>query len=112
MSQGEPGGRPLYAISVAAELSGVPVPTLRLFEQHGLVRPARTSGGTRRYSEDDVRVVREINDLVRSGIPLTAVERIIALTERNDDLTTRIAELTEANADLRRSGRDQASPGE
>ena len=47
-------GRGVYSISVAAELSGIPVQSLRLYEQRGLLTPARTAGGTRRYSDDDL----------------------------------------------------------
>ncbi|WP_157108452.1 MerR family transcriptional regulator, partial [Aldersonia kunmingensis] len=47
-------GRAVYGISVAAELSGLGMHSLRLYEQHGLVTPARSAGGTRRYSENDL----------------------------------------------------------
>jgi MerR family transcriptional regulator/heat shock protein HspR len=84
----------VYPISVAAELSGVDPQSLRLYEQRGLVAPARTVGGTRRYSSDDLAVVRQISELVGQGVNLAGVARILALQSRN-------LELESANAWLR-----------
>lgn len=103
MTEDLAGSRPLYAISVAAELSGVSVPTLRLFERHGLVRPARTQGGTRRYSQADIRDIKKANELVEAGVPLAAVARILALSARNEDLSASNTALKAANAQLRRA---------
>jgi|SRR5690242_2974439 MerR family transcriptional regulator/heat shock protein HspR len=93
--------RPLYAISVAAELAGLPIPTLRLYEQHGLVTPARSKGGTRRYSERDVRRVRRISDLVEGGVTLAAVGMVLGLQDDNAGLTTSNEELRRDNTALR-----------
>ena len=60
-SQDQPAGsRGVYGISVAAELSGIPVQSLRLYESHGLLSPIRSEGGTRRYSADDLARLRRI----------------------------------------------------
>ncbi|MEU4711224.1 MerR family transcriptional regulator [Nocardia salmonicida] len=76
----------VYAISVAAELAGIGVQTLRLYEQHGLVTPARSAGGTRRYSGEDLARLHRITTLTGDGVNLTAVARILEL----EDTVTRL----------------------
>ncbi|MCA0158863.1 MerR family transcriptional regulator [Tsukamurella sp. M9C] len=71
----------VYSISVASELSQVGLQTLRLYERRHLIRPQRTAGGTRRYSEDDIARIRRITELVATGINLPGVERILALED-------------------------------
>ena len=72
--------RAVYMISVAAELAGVHPQTLRIYERKGLVRPHRTSGNTRRYSERDIEQLRQIQDLTQErGINLAGVKLIIEL---------------------------------
>ncbi|MGC5025109.1 MULTISPECIES: MerR family transcriptional regulator [unclassified Tsukamurella] len=71
----------VYSISVASELSQVGLQTLRLYERRHLIRPQRTSGGTRRYSEDDIARIRRITELVATGINLPGVERILVLED-------------------------------
>ena len=66
-----PDERGLYSIAVAAELSGLGEQTLRLYERKGLLTPARTSGGTRRYSHNDVLLVRRVVELLAEGLNLT-----------------------------------------
>ncbi len=66
--------RAVYVISVAAELAGVHPQTLRIYERKGLLEPARTGGGSRRYSEDDIRLLQRIQDLTESGLNLAGVE--------------------------------------
>ncbi len=73
----------VYGISVAAELSGVPVQSLRLYERYGLVRPSRSDGGTRRYSADDLARLRRISELVAVGINLAGIARILELQDDN-----------------------------
>jgi DNA-binding transcriptional MerR regulator len=97
-----PSTRPLYSISVAAELAGLAVPTLRLYEQHGLVRPARTRGGTRRYSDADIQRLKRISELVDSGVTLAAVELVLDLQDDNADLTIRNRDLRSRNTSLTR----------
>ncbi|WP_280346460.1 MerR family transcriptional regulator [Nocardia neocaledoniensis] len=74
-------GQAVYAISVAAELAGIGVQTLRLYEQHGLITPARSAGGTRRYSGDDLTRLHRITALTGEGVNLTAVARILELED-------------------------------
>ncbi len=80
------GDRGVYGISVAAELSGVAVQSLRLYERHGLLRPARSDGGTRRYSADDIARLRRISDLVEAGVNLAGIGRILDLEDDNAEL--------------------------
>jgi len=81
----------VYIISVAAELAGVHPQTLRTYERKGLLKPARTSGGTRRYSQRDVDRVRLIQDLTQGeGVNLAGVLRIIALQDEVDALADRL----------------------
>jgi MerR family transcriptional regulator/heat shock protein HspR len=65
--------RAVYVISVAAELTGVHPQTLRIYERKGLLDPARTIGGSRRYSERDIARLRRINELTAEGLNLAGV---------------------------------------
>ncbi|MET8775387.1 helix-turn-helix transcriptional regulator [Nocardia sp. NPDC050713] len=78
--------RAVYAISVAADLAGVGVQTLRLYERHGLITPARSDGGTRRYSGDDLTRLHRIAALVAEGINLAGIGRILDLEDANAEL--------------------------
>ncbi|MCB1030676.1 MAG: helix-turn-helix transcriptional regulator [Acidimicrobiales bacterium] len=69
----------VYVISVAAELAGVHPQTLRIYERKGLVDPARTQGGSRRYSDDDIDLLKRIQDLTNAGLNLAGVEKVLAL---------------------------------
>lgn len=75
--------RGVYGISVAAELSGLDPQTLRLYERRGLLNPARTAGGTRRYSDNDLEIVQRIVELVGSGINIAGIARILELEANN-----------------------------
>ena len=90
--------RGVYGISVAAELSGIPVQSLRLYERYGLLTPARSEGGTRRYSADDLARLQRISALVEAGVNLAGIARILSL---EDDNAAQFA----ANTDLRSSNR-------
>ena len=68
-----------YVISVAAELAGVHPQTLRVYERKGLVQPRRTQGNSRRYSEQDIELLRRIQELTEEGINLAGVTRILEL---------------------------------
>ncbi|MEF2560778.1 MAG: MerR family transcriptional regulator [Eggerthellaceae bacterium] len=81
----EDKNRPLYMISVAAELAGVHPQTLRIYEQKGLVSPQRTRGNTRMYSQADIERLQLINDLTDEGINLAGVIRILDLKGRLDE---------------------------
>lgn len=89
----------VYGISVAAELSGIAVQSLRLYERYGLITPSRSQGGTRRYSADDLARIKRISALVDSGVNLAGVARILDLEDHN-------ATLSAANTDLRSSNRN------
>ena len=78
--------RGVYGISVAAELVGMAVPSLRLYESHGLLEPDRTPGGTRRYSVNDLERLRTIADLLEAGVNLTGIALILQLQEENERL--------------------------
>ncbi len=73
----------VYGISVAAELSGIPVQSLRLYESHGLLTPERSDGGTRRYSSDDLARLRRISQLVAAGVNIAGIGRILDLEDDN-----------------------------
>ena len=82
MRQHHDDDRPLFMISVAAELAGMHPQTLRLYERRGLVRPQRTAGRTRRYSERDVERLQRIQELTELGLNLAGVERVLAMEEQ------------------------------
>jgi MerR family transcriptional regulator/heat shock protein HspR len=69
----------VYVISVFAELAGVHPQTLRNYERGGLLRPQRTSGGSRRFSDEDLAALRRIQELTNEGVNLEGVKRIMAL---------------------------------
>jgi MerR family transcriptional regulator/heat shock protein HspR len=75
----EQRSRALYVISVAAELAGVHPQTLRIYERKGLVDPARTGGGSRRYSDADISQLRRIQELTNEGLNLAGVKRVLEL---------------------------------
>jgi MerR family transcriptional regulator/heat shock protein HspR len=81
---------PRYMISVAAQLVGMHPQTLRIYEAKGLVRPGRTPGGTRLYSERDLDRLREIQRLTTElGLNLAGVERVMQLEEELHRVQTR-----------------------
>lgn len=96
--------RAVYIISVAAELAGVHPQTLRIYERKGLLRPARTAGNTRRYSERDIDRLRAIQELTQRGINLAGVKMIIELQAEIHRTRRRIAQLRE---ELERRGEDE-----
>ena len=85
-----PKRNPVYVISVAAELAGVHPQTLRIYERKGLVDPARTGGGSRRYSDDDIERLRRIQDLTADGLNLAGVKRVLELEAENRRLRQEI----------------------
>ncbi len=93
--------RGVYGISVAAELSGISEQSLRLYERHGLLTPARSDGGTRRYSADDLTRLQRISELVAAGVNLAGIDRILSLEDRNAALDERNITL-EGDNDARR----------
>ncbi|WP_081830598.1 MerR family transcriptional regulator [Rhodococcus sp. UNC363MFTsu5.1] len=96
----------VYGISVASELSSLDPQTLRLYERRGLLTPARTDGGTRRYSQDDLVVLQRIGELVEAGVNLTGIARILQLEADKAALETDIAELRAEHGTTTASPRD------
>ena len=72
----------VYVISVAAELCGMHPQTLRIYERKGLLQPARTSGGSRRYSDEDIELLKRISELTSEGMNLAGVKRVLELEQR------------------------------
>ncbi|HLI00595.1 MAG TPA: helix-turn-helix transcriptional regulator [Acidimicrobiales bacterium] len=96
----EPGRtRAVYVISVAAELAGMHPQTLRIYERKGLVDPARTLGGSRRYSEADIAQLRRIQDLTAAGLNLEGVRQVLALEAE-------VARLRQELEDVKREARE------
>jgi MerR family transcriptional regulator, heat shock protein HspR len=90
----------VYVISVAAELAGMHPQTLRIYERRGLVSPARTQGGNRRYSDADIEVLRRISELASSGLNLEGIRKVMELEAENERLRR---ELAEANQQAQRA---------
>ncbi|HST64710.1 MAG TPA: MerR family transcriptional regulator [Mycobacteriales bacterium] len=84
--------RGVYGISVAAELVGMGVQTLRLYESRGLLEPARTAGGTRRYSEQDLDRLRRIGELLEDGLNIAGVALVLELEAENSRLRDQATE--------------------
>ena len=85
--------RGVYVISVAAELAGVHPQTLRIYERRGLLDPARTGGGSRRYSQRDIDRLRRIQELTESGLNLAGVKRVMELEDEVVRLRAQINQL-------------------
>ncbi len=98
--------RAVYVISVAAELAGVHPQTLRIYERKGLVDPARTAGGSRRYSESDIAQLRRIQELTTEGLNLAGVQRVLELEAELAALRARLDEVRrQADAAVERTHR-------
>jgi MerR family transcriptional regulator/heat shock protein HspR len=95
----ESRSRGVYVISVAAELAGVHPQTLRIYERKGLLDPARTIGGNRRYSEGDIERLRRIAELTSDGLNLAGVKRVLELEEQ-------LRALRETLEQMRRDAKD------
>ena len=100
--------KPLYMISVAAELTGMHPQTLRVYESKGLVNPQRSGGNTRLYSRADIERLDLINQLTDEGINLAGVVRILDMKERAEkreeemeELRARVRELEDEVHELR-----------
>jgi len=88
----------VYVISVAAELAGMHPQTLRIYERRGLVNPARTQGGNRRYSDADIEVLQRIADLADQGMNLEGIRRVMELEAENARLRDELAAAQKAAA--------------
>ena len=85
--------RAVFMIGVAAELAGMHPQTLRMYERRGLLRPTRSKGGTRLYSQRDVERLRRIQAMSESGLNLTGIERVLELERALDDALARVRAL-------------------
>ncbi len=86
---GDPA-RGVYGISVAAELTGLGVQKIRQYEKRGLLHPGRTSGGTRRYSTNDIDRLQRIGQLLLAGLNLAGIALVMQLEADNADLHTQL----------------------
>jgi MerR family transcriptional regulator/heat shock protein HspR len=91
--------RPVYVISVAADLAGLHPQTLRIYERKGLLGPSRTHGGNRRYSSEDIEKLRRIQDLTKSGINLEGVRKVLELEAKIAELQREL-EYAHRNAEI------------
>lgn len=91
---GSSSSRGVYSIAVAAELVGLGEQTLRLYERKGLLEPSRTSGGTRRYSEDDLSILRRVVELLDAGVNLVGARHVLELEADNRLLRSQLDALT------------------
>jgi len=91
----------VYAISVAADLVGMDPQSLRLYERRGLLEPARTDGGTRRYSTDDLARLERIGHLLAAGLNLAGIAKVLELETENARLRAEL-ERTAAAAEAPR----------
>lgn len=90
---------PVYGIAVAAELADMNAASLRLLEQKGLLTPARSDGGTRRYSDDDVARLQRVARLRDEGMNIAGIGRVLALEDENAGLRGELeAERAESEA--------------
>jgi len=87
--------RGVYVISVAAELAGVHPQTLRIYERRGLLDPARTGGGSRRYSQADIERLRRISELTEAGLNLAGVKAVMELEAELSRLRRQLAEVVQ-----------------
>ena len=95
------GDRGLFSISVAAELAGLHPQTLRIYEREGLIDPARSAGGTRRYSSRDIERLAEICALTADGLNLAGIRRVLQMQEETRQLQaelTRLRDLSDGEA--------------
>ena len=99
--------RGVYIISVAAELAGVHPQTLRIYERKGLLRPSRTPGNSRRYSERDIDRLRTIQRLTQRGVNLAGVKMIMELQTHMEQLERRLEELEQEAERARRTMQEE-----
>ena len=104
----------VYVISVAAEIAGVHPQTLRIYERRGLLQPARTSGGNRRYSNADIQRLQRIAELAEMGMNLEGIRQVLELESEVARLSNEVVrlhqELAQAITDTGRRGRYELVP--
>ena len=89
--------RAVYGISVTSELTGVPPQNLRAYEAKGLIEPARTEGGTRRYSDHDIARIERITTLLAAGLNLRGIGYVLELERETQLLRAELARLQEGH---------------
>lgn len=92
--------RGVFGISVTADLVGMDVQSLRLYERRGLLEPARTEGGTRRYSSDDVARLQRIAELLADGVNLAGIALVLDLEADNARLRGQLEDATGHGRDI------------
>jgi MerR family transcriptional regulator/heat shock protein HspR len=106
--------RGLFSISVAAELAGLHPQTLRIYEREGLLDPARSAGGTRRYSRRDIDRLQQICALTADGLNMAGIRRVLELQEETRQLQAELARLQalagDRAASAPRTGTPRARP--
>jgi MerR family transcriptional regulator/heat shock protein HspR len=100
----------VYVISVAAELAGVHPQTLRIYERKGLLDPGRTQGGSRRYSDADIELLRRIQSLTTDGLNLAGVKRVLELEAEVERLRRRVVEQSDELEQAHRQYRRELVP--
>ncbi len=100
----------VYVISVAAELAGVHPQTLRIYERRGLLRPARTSGGNRRYSDADIRRLQRIAELAGAGVSIDGIRHVLELEAEVERLRGMVEHLATALQEERARHRREIVP--
>lgn len=101
----------VYVISVAAELAGVHPQTLRIYERRGLLTPARTSGGNRRYSDADIARLRRIAELASTGMNLEGIRHVMSLEAEVVRLRAEVEEIRQRLVEtMERRGRGDIVP--
>jgi DNA-binding transcriptional MerR regulator len=111
----EPWTRPglgLFSIAVAAELTGLHPQTLRIYEREGLLDPARSPGGTRRYSTGDIERLQQIMALTCDGLNIAGVRRVLELQQETRRLQAEVNRLKAAARSPHRSRDGHHPPGQ
>ena len=80
----------IYFISVASTLSGIHQQTIRAYEQKGLIKPFRTGAGTRRYSQEDIDKLIQIQNLSQRGINLDGIKIIYEMKDKIEELQNKL----------------------
>lgn len=93
--------RPVFVISVAAQLADMHPQTLRQYDRMGLVSPSRQAGKQRRYSQRDVQLLRQVQQLSKEGVSLEGIRRILQLEAKVDQLRRQVGSLQEEVYELR-----------
>lgn len=102
--------RGVYPMSVATDLLGMHAQTLRKYEREGLVEPARTTGGSRRFSARDVGRLRRIGELADDGVNVEGIRRILELEGRINRLEVRVDGLEHDLRRAKQGGADDHRP--